>query len=50
MLDAGRGEEATEDWAQVQRLVGKWVGIDGVEEIRGTCTKIMESQELTNEV
>lgn len=50
MLDAGRGEEAAEDWDQVQRLTGKWVGINGVEEIRDTCMKIMDSQESTNEV
>lgn len=49
MLDAGRGEEAAEDWGQVQKLTGKWVGINGVEEIRNSCMKIMESHELTNE-
>lgn len=50
MLDAGRGKEAAEDWGEVQRLLGKWVGINGVKEIRDTCMKVMESQELTNEV
>lgn len=48
LLDAGKGKEAVEDWGQIQTLMGKWVGIDGVDDIRDTCMKIMESQELTN--
>lgn len=41
MLDAGRGEEAADDWVQVQRLLGKWAGINGVDEIRDKCMKVM---------
>ena len=41
MLDAGRGEEAADDWVQIQRLLEKWAGIDGVEEIRDRCMKVM---------
>ncbi|MCJ1422527.1 hypothetical protein MMC29_000407 [Sticta canariensis] len=41
MLDAGRGEEAADDWVQVQRLLGKWAGINGVEDLRDRCMKVM---------
>lgn len=45
MLDAGKAEEAADDWGGVQRLLGKWEGIRGVEEVRDECAKIMRSEE-----
>lgn len=46
MLETG-GEEAAKEWTEVQRLLGKWEGVAGVEELRSTCMKIM-SEEKSN--
>lgn len=41
MREAGGEEEAAKDWTEVQRLLGRWEGVAGVEELRSTCTKVM---------
>ena len=41
MLNAGKAEEAADDWREVRRLLGKWEGVRGVEEIRDECVKII---------
>lgn len=44
MLEAGEEEEeeeAAKEWGEVQRLLGKWEGVAGVEELRSTCVKVM---------
>lgn len=40
-LDAGKAEEAADDWREVQTLLGKWEGIGGVEEVGDACRKVM---------
>lgn len=44
MLDDERNEEADNDWAAVQRLLQKWGGVAGVEELKTQCLKVMERQ------
>ena len=41
LLDANQTSEANHDWEEIQVLLGKWKGVDGVEDIRGQCEKIM---------
>lgn len=41
MLEAGDEEEAAKEWTEVQRLLGKWEGVAGVEELRSMCMKVM---------
>ena len=40
-LEAGERDRANEDWEEVQGLLGEWVGVGGVEEIRSQCEKVM---------
>ena len=41
MLEAGDEKEAAKEWTEVQRLLGKWEGVAGVEELLSTCIKVM---------
>lgn len=41
LLEAGKEEEANDEWAEVQRLLVKWDGVVGVEEVRDNCVKVM---------
>lgn len=41
LVEAGRREEATEDWQEVQRLLEKWQGVEGVEEVKERCSEVM---------
>lgn len=45
MLEAGGEEGAAKEWTEVQRLLGKWEGVAGVEELRNTCMKVMSKGE-----
>jgi vacuolar protein sorting-associated protein 51 len=46
LLEAGKEEEAREEWAVVQRLLEKWDGVVGVEELRDDCVKVMGGEKL----
>lgn len=41
LLRAGEEEEAVKEWAEVQRLLGKWEGVAGVEELKNDCVEVM---------
>lgn len=40
-LEAGKEEEASKEWAEVQQLLGNWDGVAGVKELRNECAKLM---------
>ena len=39
MLDEGRTDDAREDWEEIQRILERWQGVAGVEELRDECEK-----------
>ena len=41
MRDANRGDEAAKDWNEVRRLLEKWEGVAGVDEIQNECMQVM---------
>lgn len=41
MLDAGKLEEASSDWREVDTLMQHWEGVAGVSELKSTCMKIL---------
>lgn len=40
LVRAGEEEKAVEEWAEVQRLLGKWEGVAGVEELKNNCVEV----------
>ncbi|CAA9965816.1 Vps51 domain containing protein [Pyrenophora teres f. maculata] len=45
LLDQEQDEEAEKDWEEVSRILDKWKGVAGVEELRERCEEIMEEEE-----
>lgn len=43
MLDAGKVEEAAQDWSEVRRLLEKWEGVGGTKEIMDECETTMST-------
>ena len=43
LVEAGQREEADGVWEEVSGLLKKWNGVDGVEEVRSECKRIMGS-------
>jgi hypothetical protein len=41
LLDEGRTGEAEKDWEEVKRLLEKWEGVAGVEDLRDECQRII---------
>ena len=41
LLDAGKLEDARNDWEEVRRIVLRWQNVAGVDELRRECEKIM---------
>ncbi|KAL9044445.1 MAG: hypothetical protein Q9214_002417, partial [Letrouitia sp. 1 TL-2023] len=39
---SGRGDEAVQDWNEIEKLLGKWDGVPGVQELKSECFQIME--------
>ncbi len=50
LINAGREDEAADDWVEIQRLLGKWEGVEGVGEIRSACTAIIGSHDSKGKV
>ncbi|KAL9020723.1 MAG: hypothetical protein Q9185_002039 [Variospora sp. 1 TL-2023] len=48
LVEGGRRSEAVEDWQVVRRLVEKWKGVDGAEEIKEQCLEIMDADTSSN--
>ncbi|KAL8778597.1 MAG: hypothetical protein Q9194_001921 [Teloschistes cf. exilis] len=42
LVEDGRREEAARDWAEVRRLLEKWQGVSGADEVEEDCMKVME--------
>ncbi|KAL8809584.1 MAG: hypothetical protein Q9223_004522 [Gallowayella weberi] len=48
LVEGERREEAMEDWEEVQRLLEKWKGVQGADEVKQQCSSIM-SKEILND-
>ncbi|KAL8651181.1 MAG: hypothetical protein Q9210_003397, partial [Variospora velana] len=48
LVEGGRRSEAVEDWQEVRRLLEKWRGVDGAEEVREQCLEIMGAETSSN--
>ncbi|KAI4118043.1 MAG: hypothetical protein LQ341_007640, partial [Variospora aurantia] len=48
LVEGGRRSEAVEDWQEVRRLVEKWKGVDGAEEVKEHCLEIMGADTSSN--
>lgn len=42
LLEEGQKEQAAKEWEDVSRLLDKWKGVAGVEEVREECIKLLE--------
>lgn len=47
LVEGGRLEEARNNWEEVQKLLEKWDGVQGVDELKQQCSAIM-SRDSTN--
>ena len=41
LLGEGQKEQASKEWEEVSRLLDKWKGVAGVDEVRAECTKVL---------
>ena len=48
LVEADRVEEATKDWEEVQKLLEKWNGVHGVDELKQRCSAIMSRNSVDN--
>ncbi|KAL8805613.1 MAG: hypothetical protein Q9182_001878 [Xanthomendoza sp. 2 TL-2023] len=48
LMEGERRDEAMEDWEEVQRLLEKWKGVQGADEVKQQCLSIM-SKNLSND-
>ena len=44
MLQQDRKEEAEAEWIEVSQLLDRWIGIDGVDDVRQQCEQILTGQ------
>ncbi|KAL8776331.1 MAG: hypothetical protein Q9213_008315, partial [Squamulea squamosa] len=44
LVDGGRREEAMSDWEEVEWLLQRWRGVQGVDEIRRECLAVMDGE------
>lgn len=40
LVEGGRRQEAAEDWEEVRRLLERWKGVEGADEVKEQCLKI----------
>ena len=45
LVEEGRREEAESQWAVVERLLGKWDGVGGVQAIKDECLEVLKRDE-----
>jgi len=45
LIQEGQGEEIRAEWEVVNRLLEKWKGVGGVDEVRNACEKIIDGLE-----
>lgn len=41
LIGKGEKEEAERDWDEVKKIMGNWKGVNGVDELRDECERIM---------
>ncbi|EME40047.1 hypothetical protein DOTSEDRAFT_91345 [Dothistroma septosporum NZE10] len=44
MRESGREDDAKSEWEKVEGCLGKWKGVDGVEDVRRRCEEIMAGE------
>ncbi|KAL8873145.1 MAG: hypothetical protein Q9174_001333 [Haloplaca sp. 1 TL-2023] len=44
LLERGRKEEAVEDWHEIRNLLDKWHGVQGADEVKEQCLKVMDEE------
>ncbi|KAL8925157.1 MAG: hypothetical protein Q9208_003662 [Pyrenodesmia sp. 3 TL-2023] len=49
LLDGGRRAEAEGDWAEVKTLLEKWEGVEGADEVREVCLRVMMGEEVVKD-
>jgi len=49
MVEQEREEEAEKEWEEVSRILDKWKGVAGVQELRKRCEAIMQEEEDDSE-
>ncbi|KAF1977081.1 hypothetical protein BU23DRAFT_454129 [Bimuria novae-zelandiae CBS 107.79] len=45
MIDQEQDEEAEKEWEEISRILDKWEGVAGVQELRQRCEAVMQDQE-----
>lgn len=48
LVEKGRRQEAEEDWEEVRKLLRKWKGVEGAEEVEEQCLEVMNDQSKTD--
>lgn len=41
LVEGGRRSDAVEDWQEVRRLLERWRGVEGAEEVKEQCLEVM---------
>ncbi|KAL8764607.1 MAG: hypothetical protein Q9209_007956 [Squamulea sp. 1 TL-2023] len=44
LVDGGKREEAMRDWEEVKRLLERWRGVQGVDEVRQECLAVVDGE------
>jgi len=44
LIEQEQDEEAEQDWEEVSKILDKWKGVAGVEELREECEAIMQEE------
>jgi hypothetical protein len=45
LIDDERDDEAEEDWEEVSKILDRWRGVSGINELREECETIMQEEE-----
>jgi uncharacterized Zn finger protein (UPF0148 family) len=45
LVDQDKEEEADKDWEEVSKILEKWKGVSGVQELRQQCEEILEGED-----
>ncbi len=41
LVEGGQRQKAEEDWAEVRELLEKWEGVEGADEVKERCLRVM---------
>jgi hypothetical protein len=45
MIDRDQDDDAEKEWQEVSRILDKWKGVAGVQELREQCEAIMQDED-----